>query len=68
MDKDDNDNISSIGAVTGGGFFGGLLIGYALKESSQTNSCSSRIIHCRIGISTISTNSFFNWEDSEGTI
>ena len=26
------DNISSIGAVTGGGFFGGLLLGYALKK------------------------------------
>jgi uncharacterized membrane protein (Fun14 family) len=26
------DNISSIGAVTGGGFFGGLLLGYTLKK------------------------------------
>ena len=25
-------NISSIGAVAGGGFFGGLLLGYALKK------------------------------------
>jgi uncharacterized membrane protein (Fun14 family) len=26
------DNISSVGAVVGGGFFGGLLLGYALKK------------------------------------
>ena len=26
------DNISSIGAVVGGGFFGGILLGYAIKK------------------------------------
>jgi hypothetical protein len=50
------DTLTSGFAINGGGFFGGLLLDYALKKVVG-NSCNNRIIHCGISIFTIPTNS-----------
>jgi uncharacterized membrane protein (Fun14 family) len=51
--------LTSVSGTIGGGFFGGLLIGYARKKVLKLMAVVVGFIPSRTSISTISTNSFF---------
>jgi uncharacterized membrane protein (Fun14 family) len=58
-------SIESLGpaaATMGGGFFVGVLIGYALKKVNQISSCNIWLISSRISISSESTDSYHKLE------
>ena len=62
------DNISSIGAVTGSGFLGGILLGYALKKVGKVIAvivglCIAGLVYLQYQqIASV------NWDKIEGTI
>jgi hypothetical protein len=53
------DSLTSMSATIGGGFFGGLLVGWGFKESNQNASYSGWDISSRTSFSAISTNSYY---------
>jgi uncharacterized membrane protein (Fun14 family) len=53
------DSIASASAIVGGGFFGGLLLGYALKKVVKMIAIIVGLFIAGFSIFAISTNSFF---------
>jgi uncharacterized membrane protein (Fun14 family) len=62
------DNISSIGAVVGGGFFGGLLLGYALKKVVKLIVVIVGLFIAGLAYLQYQQIASFNWDRIEGTI
>ena len=62
------DNISSIGAVTGGGFFGGLLLGYALKKVVNLIVVVVGLFIAGLVYLQYQQIASFNWDKIESTI
>lgn len=62
------DNISSIGAVVGGGFFGGLLLGYALKKVVKLIAVIVGLFIAGLAYLQYQQIASVNWDRIEGTI
>jgi uncharacterized membrane protein (Fun14 family) len=59
------DNISYIGAVVSGGFFGGLLLGYAIEKVVKLIAVVVGLFLAGLGYQQIAS---VNWDKVEGTI
>jgi uncharacterized membrane protein (Fun14 family) len=62
------DSISSVGTVVGGGFFGGLLFGYALKKVLKLIAIVVGLFISGLAYLQYQQLASFNWENIEGTI
>jgi uncharacterized membrane protein (Fun14 family) len=62
------DNIGSIGAVIGGGFFGGLLLGYALKKVAKLIAVLVGLFLAGLAYLQYQQIASVNWNKIEGTI
>jgi uncharacterized membrane protein (Fun14 family) len=63
-----SDIIASISATIGGGFFGGLLIGYALKKIVKVIAVIVGLFIAGLAYLQYHQIASFNWEKIEGTI
>ena len=62
------DNISSIGEVVDGGFFGGLLLGYALKKVVKLIAVIVGLFIAGLAYLQYQQIASFNWDRIEGTV
>ena len=62
------DNISYIGAVVGGGFFGGLLLGYALKKVVKLIAVIVGLFIAGLAYLQYQQIASVNWDKIEGAI
>ncbi|HEX6029571.1 MAG TPA: FUN14 domain-containing protein [Nitrososphaeraceae archaeon] len=62
------DNISSISAVVGGGFFGGILLGYALKKVVKLVAVVIGLFVAGLAYLQYQQVASINWTKVEGTI
>jgi uncharacterized membrane protein (Fun14 family) len=62
------DSISSVGTVVGSGFFGGLLLGYALKKVLKLIAIIVGLFIAGLAYLQYQQLATFNWENIEGTI
>ena len=62
------DNISSIGAAVGGGFFGGLLFGYAIKKVVKLIAIVAGLFLAGLAYLQYQQIVSVNWAKVEGTI
>jgi uncharacterized membrane protein (Fun14 family) len=62
------DNISYIGVVVGGGFFGGLLLGYAIKKVVKLIAVVVGLFLAGLGYLQYQQIASVNWDKVEGTI
>jgi uncharacterized membrane protein (Fun14 family) len=63
-----SDIIASISATIGGGFFGGLLIGYALKKIVKVIAVIVGLFIAGLAYLQYQQIASFNWDKIEGTI
>ena len=62
------DFLTSASATIGGGFFGGLLLGYALKKVAKLISVVVRLFIAGLAYLQYQQIASFNWDKIEGTI
>jgi uncharacterized membrane protein (Fun14 family) len=62
------DNISSIGAVVGGGFFGGILLGYAIKKVVKLIAIVVGLFLAGLAYLQCQQLASINWDKIENTI
>ncbi len=62
------DTISSIGTAVGGGFFGGLLLGYALKKVVKLIAVIVGVFIAGLAYLQYQQIASFDWEKIEGTM
>ena len=62
------DNINSIAATIGGGFFGGLLLGYAIKKVVKLLAIVVGLFIAGLAYLQYQQLAFFNWDRIEGSI
>ena len=64
----DADTLTSISATIGGGFFGGLLIGYALKKVVKLIALIGGLFIAGLAYLQYQQLATFNWDNIEDTI
>ena len=62
------DTITSVSAIIGGGFFGGLLLGYALKKVVKLIAVIVGLFITGLAYLQYQQLATFNWDRIEGTI
>jgi uncharacterized membrane protein (Fun14 family) len=62
------DSINSIAATIGGGFFGGLLLGYAIKKVVKLLAVVVGLFIAGLAYLQYQQLAFFNWDRIEGSI
>ena len=62
------DNINFIAATLGGGFFGGLLLGYAIKKVVKLLAVVVGLFIAGLAYLQYQQLAFFNWDRIEGNI